>query len=94
MDKALKFRYKPHSDLDREHQAYEHYKLVWMFSHGYTLYDLYGEIISVMTEFSEDLDEAIENFESNIGFGGEIWPCFEEFMSCEYHECGYDKEDS
>lgn len=95
MDEAMKFRFNPHSELDRGRQAYEHYKLVWMLSHGFTLRDLYTEISNAMVEYSEDLDEAIENFEMNIGFGsGSLWPCYDEFMGCEYHECGYDKEDS
>lgn len=88
------FKFNPHNPLDWEHQAYEHFKMQWMLSHGYTLYDLLNIIGECMTEFSEDLDEAIDNFERNIGFGGELWPCFGEFMDCEYYEYGYDKEDS
>lgn len=94
MDEVLKFKFKPHSDLDREHQAYEHFKLLWMLSHGYTLYDFINQIEKLMAEFCEDFDESLENFEDNVGFSGSIWPGFDEFMHCEYHQCGYDKEDS
>jgi len=89
-----KFKFNPHSLLDKEHQAYEHYKMVWMLNHGYTLHNILLALDYCMSEYSEDFDEAIENFENNIGFHGEIWPYFYEFMQCEYHECGYDKEES
>ena len=41
------------------------------------------------------LPDIFADWESGYGFGSEIWPCFEEFLDCEYKErmaCGHDEQ--
>ena len=72
--------------------AYEKYKLDWMLHRGYTL----GELISVLSSYANDIDEdlvtALDIWESDRGFGGEIWACFDEFIDSEYQEKDYMKQ--
>ena len=56
--------------------AYERFKLEWMLAHGYTLKE--------SPELS--LESIFHDWEFEYGFNTEIWPCFEEFLDCEYRE--------
>ena len=41
------------------------------------------------------LPDIFADWEFGYGFGSEIWPCFEEFLDCEYKErmaCGHDEQ--
>lgn len=77
---------------DKE-KAYELFKLWWMLKHHYTLSDLVRELTDLQYEDPEDSDristpisDIFREWEADTGFGGEIWPCFDEFMDAEYHE--------
>lgn len=72
-------------------RAYELFKLWWMLKHGHTLADLMAELNELRYADPEDSDristpetDIFLDWESDSGFGGEIWPCFEEFLGCEY----------
>lgn len=70
---------------------YEKFKLQWMIDHGFTLTDLM-ECMDIMLQ--EDLDGSdartaltslFSDWEFSVGFvGGQIWPCFEEFILNDY----------
>lgn len=64
--------------IKTEKEMYESYKMLWMISHRITM-----EEISIMADqWRADCDEEItfEEYLEEFGFGGEIWPCFEEFV--------------
>ena len=73
--------------------AYKRFKLEWMLAHGYTLEDLMQELQGVQYEAPEDSDtiyrpitELFEEWEQEVGFGSEIWPCYAEYLDCEAKE--------
>lgn len=68
-------------------KMYEYFKLMWMQEHGYSLEDLIGQLESARQDLLDEdasIQTVYEHWEDNIGFGGEIWPCFEEFLDYEY----------
>ncbi len=78
--------------------AYELYRLDWMQSHGHTVNELVREIINYAREDDEwpdnvmtddGIDEAFAVWEQDIGLGGEIWACFDEFLDAEYQDADY-----
>lgn len=69
--------------------AYEKYKLDWMLSHGYTLKDLVSELSYYIEESNEDCATVFDVWESDYGFNGEIWVCYEEFLDNEYQDKEY-----
>ena len=84
-------------------KCYEHFRLMWMLSHGYTLTDLVKELAEKIDDYldsqdpgmhvenmpSIDMERLFDEWVEDSGFFGEIWPCFREFMDCEFIECGY-----
>ena len=71
-------------------KKYEQFKLKWMLDHGYTLTDLMHELQELQYEDPEDPDcistpvtELFNLWEMEVGFGSEIWPCYEEYLDCE-----------
>lgn len=74
--------------MTQKQKAWEKFKLQWMIDHGYTLVDLINELEMVREESDEDatLDEIFDQWEFGFGFGSEIWPCYDEFIECEYQE--------
>lgn len=71
---------------DRE-KAHEFFKLWWMMTHGHTLKELMERLEEQREEEPETtLQSLFDDWEYGIGFGGEVWPCFEEFLGCEYRE--------
>ena len=61
--------------------AYERFKL------GYTLKNLIDELEQLRKESPElSLESIFHDWEFEYGFNTEIWPCFEEFLDCEYRE--------
>lgn len=73
-------------------QEYELFKLQWMIDHGYTLRSLMDWLdrysAEEMSEFLDgnviDLDlnpgSIFSRWESESGFNGNIYPCFEEWL--------------
>ena len=76
--------------------AYEQFKLEWMLAHGYTLQDLVAELEKLREESPDlSLPDIFADWEYGYGFSSEIWPCFDEFLDCEYKErtaCGHDEQ--
>ena len=76
--------------------VYERFKLEWMLAHGYTLQHLVAELEKLREESPDmSLPGIFADWEFGYGFGSEIWPCFEEFLDCEYKErmaCGHDEQ--
>lgn len=74
---------KPHSP--ESFCAYERFKLQWMLDHKHTLQELLCELDA----YSEDcgdagsMQELMDVWEKDRGFGGEMWPCYEEWLECE-----------
>lgn len=72
--------------------AYEKYKLLWMIAHSFTLSDLIRYLQDRMQEAAEHCDislplsELFDEWESEEGFSGSIWPCFGEFLDAEYQD--------
>ena len=66
--------------------SYNQYQLYWMINHHHTFSELVGEITAYIEDYDDckNLPEIFIEWERNRGFGGEIWPCFDEFMECEY----------
>lgn len=66
-------------------RAYERFKLQWMLDHKHTLQELLCELDA----YSEDcgdagsMQELLDVWEKDRGFGGEMWPCYEEWLECE-----------
>ena len=69
---------------------YEKYQLQWLIYHGYSLKDLMTELTRLQYEDPEDakriatpIDQLFAEWEADVGFGSEIWPCKEEWRVCE-----------
>ena len=66
---------------------YQKYQLQWMIDHGYSLQDLMRELTEFQYDDPEDSDristpisELFNEWESDRGFGSEIWVCEEEMV--------------
>lgn len=61
---------------------YEKYQLHWMIVHGHSLNELMQEMERLQTEICEpvSISELFRQWESDSGFGSEIWACEEEWM--------------
>ena len=59
---------------------YNPFKLQWMIDHGFTLANLIAEIDEYRKDFPQDtpLMEVFKKWELNSGFGGRLWPCYNE----------------
>lgn len=69
---------------------YQKYQLQWMIDHGYGLNDLMQELRALQYDDPEDSDristpttELFCEWESDRGFGSEIWACEEEWKNYE-----------
>lgn len=80
--------------------CYEAYKLNWMIAHGYSIKDyLYAiadedENARAEGDYPEgssiDIYEDLhDRFESETGFKGSIWACYEEFLENEFADAEY-----
>ena len=81
-------------------KAYQLYKLDWLNSHGYTMEDIIYRVMSILDE--NDFDFKNFNMSGNdaryvldlleeIGFNGEIYVCYDEFIDNEYQDKDYIK---
>lgn len=68
--------------------AYERFKLHWMIHHGYTIHDLLDKYSEYWGEVEADEEGMCDfwDFLEETGFGGELWPCFNEFLDTEWRE--------
>lgn len=67
---------------------YERFKLMWMLDHGFSLTDFVRELENLRkeSELNVSIEDVFANWEFGCGFGSQIWPCFNEFLECEYKE--------
>lgn len=70
--------------MNIEKIAYEKYKFYWMMNHRITIND-FNEIVCIWEKDYESL-ERFDSVIEEVGFKGLIWPCFEEFLDCEYKD--------
>ena len=75
--------------------TYERYQLDWMISHGHSLEELFSIMDGIWgdDEYPDDHcpSDCFEDFESDTGFGGELYVCYEEFLGAEYQNKAYVK---
>ncbi len=78
--------------------AYIRYQYDWMAKHGHTIAELaesFGEYLREGFQYGDidandpDIGDAFQNWQNDVGFGGEIWACFDEFVWAEYLDAGY-----
>lgn len=73
--------------MSEKQKAYERFKLQWMIDHGYTLEDLMNAMEDLKREAPfVDLRMIFDHWQFDCGFGSEIWPCYDEWLDCEYKE--------
>lgn len=78
-------------------KLYSLYQLDWMMSHGYSLADLIkaldgawsGVPCIVRKEEPMSVARLYDAVVEDLGFGGECFVCFDEFMQNEYLDCEY-----
>lgn len=78
--------------MDIKKNAYEKYKLRWMIDHGYTLADLMVAMQPIYENYeiiNIDLYSLFIDWESDAGFNGSIWACYEEFLQNEFLDDDY-----
>lgn len=76
-------------DIQDPRQAYEIFRLQWMINHGYSIRDLITNLESLIEEQNESgertgIQDIFNLWQFNVGFGGAIWPCYQEFLDYEY----------
>jgi len=65
-------------------KEHERFKLQWMLDHGYTLEDLMKELDKLRKESPNiDLSMIFDHWQFDVGFGSEIWPCYDEWLEIE-----------
>ena len=65
-------------------RRYENFKLLWMKDHGHTLTNLLQELENMRQDNPDaTIMELFNDWEYGVGFGGDIWPCLHEFLTCE-----------
>ena len=73
------------SNADKRIREYDTFKLKWMLNHGYTLRDMINSLAQYIAEDSEEYDQdditqLFDEWELDIGFNDEIYPCFHEWL--------------
>ena len=72
-------------------KAYQLYKFDWLASHGYTLDDVLKKVWIIINHIDFDIAveaDLLDVFEE-VGFNGEIYACFDEFIDSEYQDNKY-----
>lgn len=72
-------------------KAYQLYKFNWLSSHGCTLDDVLKKVWTIINHDGFDIDveaDLLDAFEE-VGFNGEIYACFDEFINNEYQDNHY-----
>ena len=85
----LSVEHVPLTAVGLQKTLYERYKLIWMFDHGYTLFDAFStwrRYCSDMDSFNDLVSdqELFANWELDDGFSGSLYVCFDEFVGAEY----------
>ena len=72
-------------------KAYQLYKFDWLASHNYTLDDVLKKVWIIINHIDFDIEveaDLLDAFEE-VGFNGEIYACFDEFIDSEYQDRQY-----
>ena len=72
-------------------KAYELYKLEWMKAHGYTVEDVLRKAYEIMISDYLDIEveaDLLDAFDE-IGFNGEMYVSFYDFLDNEYQDVDY-----
>lgn len=65
--------------------VYQRYQMNWMQHRNYDLQDLIASVTEYQrNSFTTNLNEIIQEWETNYGFHGNIWACYDEFLHTEY----------
>jgi hypothetical protein len=83
---------KEAADAKVMRHAYEKYKIVWMADHSITMEDISNEAENWMEEYRFDAHgyPSLGRFIERHGFhGGEIYPCYDEFISNEFGDVDF-----
>lgn len=72
---------------------YQKYQLEWMVAHGFSLDDLVFELTQIQyadpaddDQTSTPVNELFTQFVDDVGFGGELWACEQEWAEYEGRE--------
>lgn len=67
---------------------YRKYQLQWMIDHGYSLDDLIDELLGMIDNGYEEtaLWELYAFWSNDVGFGGQLWACYDEWEESEKKE--------
>ena len=77
--------------MEIKEKAYQLYKFDWLASHNYTLDDVLKKVWTIINHIGFDIEveaDLLDAFEE-IGFNGEIYACFDEFIDSEYQDSQY-----
>lgn len=79
--------------MDIKTKAYHKYQLHWMMDRGYSIKDLMEAVSKCQDDFDNTIDvlDAFTEWEHDVGFSGELWVCFGEFIDAEYLDSEYMK---
>lgn len=69
--------------------AYNKFQLWWLMMHGKSIEDLFDLIPEWLYDRDEDdPEDTFSEWFFERGFNGEIYPCMDEFLDCEYQDSG------
>jgi hypothetical protein len=85
----ISFRRVPLTADSFERKLYERYKLLWMLDQGITLQEAFAEWRDYCDPANgmdpgTSNEDAFADWESNSGFSGSLYVCFDEFLNTEY----------
>ncbi len=71
-------------------EAYRLFQMRWLMDHGITMKDISNEAAKWMDEYRFDKEHySFESFIAKYGFTGEIYPCYDEFISSEFNDVDF-----
>lgn len=73
--------------------AYKKFQMFWLYDHGFGMQDIFQAMEEICLELSSEGEDIYsgslwEAFEETGLGGGSIYPCFDEFLDCEYQDAG------
>lgn len=84
MNTPVYLTYCPNIPKQPQKVLYEASKLQWMAAHGYSITSLLKEfhefLLNADPNFERPIEGLIKEWEDDQGFGGSIWPCWQEWL--------------
>lgn len=74
--------------MDIERISYRKYQWNWLMSHNY----LFSDLVDIANEWlaerlsNSEYEDSLSEFIYEYGFHGELWACFDEFLSTEFQD--------